>query len=74
MWSRAWLLPALPGRKVIANNSVVLSHHTPIGVKPEPALEPRPSLLLLRVRGHQGGIDIQHHHLAQLGASNLDPG
>jgi hypothetical protein len=31
MWSRAWLLPALPGRKVIANNSVVLSHHTPIG-------------------------------------------
>ena len=38
MWSPAWLLPALPGRRVIANSSVVLSHHTPIGWKPNPPL------------------------------------
>jgi hypothetical protein len=34
MWSPAWLLPALPGRRLIANSSVVLSHHTPMGWNP----------------------------------------
>ena len=38
MWSPAWLLPALPGRRLIANSSVVLSHHTPIGWNPNPPL------------------------------------
>ena len=44
MWSPAWLLPALPGRRLIASSSVVLSHHTPIGWKPKPALERRRGL------------------------------
>ena len=38
MWSPAWLLPALPGRSVAANSSVVLSHHTAIGWNPKPRL------------------------------------
>ena len=31
IWSAAVLEPALPGRKLAARNSSVLSHHTPIG-------------------------------------------
>src|SRR5699024_11528690 len=34
MWSAAVLDPALPGRRLAARNSVVLSHHTPIGWYP----------------------------------------
>src|SRR5699024_1277014 len=34
MWSAAVLEPALPGRKLAARNSSVLSHHTPIGWYP----------------------------------------
>src|SRR5215212_9638635 len=40
-------------------------------VEPEPALEGRGGLLLLRVAGHQRGVDVQHHHLAQIDAGDL---
>src|SRR5699024_1636375 len=35
MWSAAVLEPALPGRRLAARNSPVLSHHTPIGWYPK---------------------------------------
>jgi hypothetical protein len=34
MWSLAVFEPALPGRSRAARNSLVLSHHTPIGWNP----------------------------------------
>ena len=40
-------------------------------MEPEAALERRRGLLLLRVRGHQRGVHIQHHHLAEIGAGDL---
>ncbi len=38
MWSAVVFEPAFPGRSIAASISWVLSHHTPIGWYPRPAL------------------------------------
>ena len=69
MWSWAWLALAFPGRSRMASSlaGVVAPH--PERVEPEPALEVRRRLLLLRVRGDQRGVHIEHDHVTEIGAS-----
>src|SRR5665647_2735152 len=67
MWSAAVFDPALPGRSAIANGSPVPSGPWSTNaqrVEPEPLLERRPGILLLRVRGHERGVDIDNQRLA----------
>ena len=47
---------------------VVAPH--PERVEPEPAFEVGRRLFLLRMRGHQRGIDVEHDRLAEIGAGN----
>ena len=58
--------PAAASRR--ASPGVVAPH--PDRVEPEAALEGRRRLLLLRVRGHQRGVDVEHHRLAEIGAGD----
>ena len=71
MWSPAWLLPALPGRNVIASSSVVLSHHTPSGWNPKPPLNVALACSFSECAVTKRGVDVQHDHLAQIGAGDL---
>ena len=64
------LLPALPGRRLIANSSVVLSHHTPIGWKPNPPLNVAAACSFSEWRS-PACVDVQHHHLAQIDSGDL---
>ena len=71
MWSPAWLLPALPGRSVTASSSVVLSHHTPSGWNPKPPLNVAAACSFSECAVTKRGVDVQHHHLAEVGAGDL---
>ena len=62
MWSAAVFDPAFPGRSSTASGSPVpagpWSTNAHNGWNPKPRLERRRRVLLLRVRGHQGGVQV----------------
>ena len=71
MWSAVVLEPAFPGRSVAASISWVLSHHTPMGWYPNPPLNVAAAASFSECASHQGGVDVQHDRLAEVGAGDL---
>jgi len=61
--------PAFPVHSIRAKSSVVLSHQTDGGWKPKLLLNV-PGELLLAVRDHDGGVDIQHDHVTKVCAGD----
>ena len=70
MWSWAWLALAFPGAESNREQLVgVVAPHSE-RMEPEPAFEVRCRLFLLRVRGDQGGVDVEYDRLAEVGAGH----
>ena len=79
MWSAAVLLPAFPGRSRTASGSPVPSWPWSANAQSgwwEAALERRPGVLLVAVRGHQRRVDVHHQRAfgAHLVVRGVRPG
>ena len=71
MWSAGGVRAGVPGPQHRGEHLLGVVAPHPDRVVPEPALERGRRRLLLRVHGHQGGVDVQHHRLAEVGAGDL---
>ena len=71
MWSAGGVGAGVPGPQRRGEHLLGVVAPHPDRVVPEPALERGRRRLLLRVRRHQGGVHVEDHRVAEVGAGDL---